>query len=86
MKKILFLITLIFISCNSKTEYKNESEATYIILIKENNQYNSYLTENIKSKIEENSNNREILKYDSLTKNYLIYLSEIETEIANKTT
>ena len=86
MKNILILITLIFISCNSKTESKSESEVTYRMLIKENDQYNSYLTENIKSKIEENSNNREIVKYDSLTKNYLIYLSEIEAEIANKTT
>ena len=77
MKNILILITLIFISCNSKTETKSESEVTYRMLIKENNQYNSDLTENIKSKIEENSNNREIVKYDSLAKNYLIYLSEI---------
>ena len=86
MKNILILVTLIFVSCNSKNESKSESDVAYRILIKENNKYSSYLTENIKSKIEEKSNNSEIVKYDSLTKNYLNYLSNIEAEIANKTT
>jgi len=73
------------VACNSKNESQSESEVTYRMLIKENDKYNSYLTENIINKIKEKSTNREIIKYDSLTKNYLIYLSELETEIANKT-
>jgi hypothetical protein len=86
MKNILILFTLIFVSCNSLDESKSESEVTYRMLIKENDKYNSYLTENIESKIIEKSNHREIVKYDSLTKNYLNYLTEVEAAIANKTT
>ena len=85
MKNILILIPLVFFSCNSKEEPKSECEVTYRMLIKENEKYNSYLTENINNKISANKNNTEIVKYDNLTKNYLSYLSKIETEIANKT-
>lgn len=86
MKKILILISLIFFSCNSNNEPKSESEVTYRMLIKENDKYNSYLIENIENKIKEKSNNTEIVKYDSLTKDYLNYLSKVEAEIASKTT
>ncbi len=85
MNKLLILISLILISCNSNNESYNECEVTYRILIKENAKYNSYLKENIQNEIKESSNNKVFVKYDSLTQNYLNYLSEIEAEIVNKT-
>ena len=85
MKKLLILISLIFISCSSNNESYNECEVTYKILIKDNAKYNSYLKENIQSEIKIKLNNKIIVKYDSLTQNYLNYLSEVEAEIVNKT-
>ncbi|KGO84584.1 hypothetical protein, partial [Flavobacterium suncheonense] len=85
MKTTIILIALIFISCNSKEEPKSECDVTYRMLIKENEKYNSYLIENIKSNIRKNPNNQNIAKFDSLTKDYLNFLLEIETEMAEKT-
>lgn len=76
---------IIFISCSSNNESYKECEVTYRILIKDNTKYNSYLKENIQSEIKKNPNNKIIVKYDSLTQNYLNYLSEVEAEIINKT-
>ncbi|WP_313805653.1 hypothetical protein [Flavobacterium sp.] len=84
MKNILILITLILVSCNSNDKSKSESDVTSRVLINDNNKYNSYLIENLNRKVRESSKNSEIVKYDSLTKNYLNYLSEVETEITNK--
>jgi len=85
MKHVIILAAIIFFSCetgnkNAKTE--SQYESTYRIIITENDKYNSYLSENIKTKIKENSKNQKIALYDSLTKEYLTYLSEIETEIS----
>jgi hypothetical protein len=84
MKYLIILTSIMFISCetgnkNAKTE--SQYESTYRIIIKENDKYNSYLSENIKTKINENSKNPNIVLYDSLTNEYLNYLSKIETEI-----
>ena len=84
MKYLIILTSIMFISCetgnkNAKTE--SQYESTYRIIIKENDKYNSYLLENIKTKINENSKNPNIVLYDSLTNEYLNYLSKIETEI-----
>lgn len=85
MKHVIILAAIVFFSCeNGNKNAKTEShyESTYRIIITENDKYNSYLSENIKTKIKENSKNQKIALYDSLTKEYLIYLSEIETEIS----
>ena len=84
MKNLFILMFIIFISCSSNNESYKECEVTYRILIKDNTKYNSYLKENIQSEIKKNPNNKIIVKYDSLTQNYLNYLSEVEAEIVNK--
>ncbi len=86
MRKILILIILVLASCNSKDESKNLCDVTYLTLVKENNQLSTYLNENIKNKVEKHTQNKSIITYHSLTKNYMNYLSEIEIKISNNTT
>lgn len=82
LKAIIILSTLVFASCNSKNESGKISELTYLMLIKENNKYSTYLLENIQAKIQKDKENDVVLKYDSLTKEYLNYLVEVETELS----
>ena len=86
IKNILILILVTFFSCNSKNEKESMSELTYEILIKENVTYTNYLTEEIQYKIKKNNKDVRVLKYDSVTKNYLKYVTQIETEIRKKNT
>ena len=82
MRKLAILLVLIICSCNSKNESKNTEELTYQFLTKENEKYNSYLLDNIKTEIEKHKNNSEIISYEKFTKDYLDYLSIVESEIS----
>lgn len=50
MKNTIFLTAFVVFSCNLNEQSRNECEATYKLLIDENEKYNSYLIENIKKK------------------------------------
>jgi len=86
MKTTLILLIATLCSCNSKSESESTSQLTYEMLAKENVIYINYLSENIQSKIQKNNKDARILKYDSLTKGYLNYITIIETEIKRKST
>lgn len=84
MKYLLILTLLLSLSCenanrNSKTD--TQYDATYKIIIKENEKFISYLLENIETNFNESIKNQQTADYYSLTKEYLNYLSQIESEI-----
>lgn len=84
MKYLLILASLLSLSCeNTNKNYETDTQydATYRIIIKENDKYISYLSENIKANCNENKKNQQTADYCSLTKEYLNYLSQIESEI-----
>lgn len=90
MRLTIFLTFLFFYSCTSERTSERTSESTLevscIILINENNKYNSYLIENIEQKILKDNNDYKLFKYDSLTSEYLKYLEKLELEIKESTT
>ena len=86
MKTTLILLLATLCSCTSKSESESTSQLTYEMLVKENVIYINYLSENIQSKIQKNNKDVRILKYDSLTKDYLNYITEFETELKRKST
>lgn len=88
MKYLIILSTIIFLSCekeNKNVKSESQYEVTYRIIIKENEKYNSYLSENIKTKIRDKSIDKNVKTYDSLTAEYLYFLTELEAKI-NKNT
>lgn len=80
MKYYFFLLAMILTSCNSKIHSEEEYLFSYRMIIKDNEDYNKILIENISEQIN-NSRNSNLKIYDSLTNNYLKYLSKIENEI-----
>jgi|SRR5690554_217618 len=80
MKYFIFLLSTLFISCNSKNHSEEEYLFSYKMIVKENEDYNKILSENINNQIN-HSENTNLKVYDSLTNNYLAYLSKIENEI-----
>src|SRR5690554_2873977 len=80
MKYFFLLLTTLLISCNSKNHSEEEYLFSYKMIIKDNEDYNKILSENISEQIN-NSQNSNLKVYDSLTKNYFNYLSKIENEI-----
>lgn len=86
IKNILILLVAILSSCNSKNKIESNSELTYKMLMKENVSYTNYLTKEIQEKIQKNDKDIRVLKYDSLTKDYLNYITKIEIELRKKTT
>jgi hypothetical protein len=70
MRKVLILIVVILSSCNSKQDSNKLCDVSFSMIIKDNSKLNVYLNENIKSKVEKNKNNKNIRRYDSLTKIY----------------
>lgn len=84
MKKIFLLTLFTFISCNSDLSIEEKLEVTYDLHIKENNEYNEILKENIKikiSKIKNAETSRKIKLCDSLSREYIDYLTTIEKEV-----
>ena len=73
-------------SCNSKNDTVNISDVTLRMIQMENNRYNTYLTENIQNNIKEKKNLTKVKIYDSLTINYLKYITDIQSEIKEKST
>jgi len=87
MNKLILLISVIFISCNSGNSIEKQYELTYKMQIIENNKFNKILQQSINIKKIELKNSDLLLnieKYDSLTKDYLEYLTSIEIEIEKK--
>jgi hypothetical protein len=87
MKKIFLLISIIFISCNSDSGLEKQYETIYRMQITENEKFNKILQQaiNVKKRELQKSDLRlSIKKYDSLTTNYLEYLTIIENEIGQK--
>jgi hypothetical protein len=79
-------MALIAISCNSKKETdNNEFNFIYSVIKKENDKHILYLSENINTIVNENAENKNIKVYDSLTQNYLKYISNIENGISQNT-
>ena len=90
MRTITHLFILLLCACNtsapeSTVTHGDESEFTYEVLIKDNNKYIFYLSEDINNKISRNAGNREIVLYDSLTRDYLKYIADIEFDIKKNT-
>lgn len=90
MKNLAYLFIVLFFSCDTKesgstANQGDELEFTYLVLIKENNKYISYMTEDINDKVSMSKGNTEIIAYDSLTKGYLKFIDDIESDI-NKNT
>ena len=89
MKKLLLLVLLIFISCNSELSLEKKYEVCLGLNIAENNSYNEILKENIELRLSEitNEENKKKLKTcDSLSKEYLDYLTIVEKELKEKGT
>ena len=83
MKKLLILISFVFISCNSEMSLEKKFEVTYDLHIAENNLYNESLLENIKLKMIETKNaeaTQKIKICDSLSNEYFDYLTSVEKE------
>lgn len=87
MKNIFFLTLFTLISCNSDLSIEEKFEVTFDLHIKENNEYNEILKENIKIKISNLKNTekyRKIRLCDSLSNEYFDYLTTIEKEVKEK--
>lgn len=83
---VLFMFIFFLFSCNSKKDNDITSQLTYKMLIKENNKYCQYLSNDIDNKIRVNNLSDVLRDYDSLTKDYLKYVISLEEEISLKTT
>ncbi|GEM_PF-3107428 len=78
----VILASMVLLSCESGADKaQSQCESMYQIIINENDKHISYLSKNIKIKIDENRNNQNVIIYNSLTNDYLDYLSEIEAAI-----
>ncbi len=77
---IVLLLAVLTVSCNSNKYDEQAYDFTYKLIIKNNEGYSKHLLNNINHRVA-NSQNNQIKTYDSLTKNYLHYLSKLEREI-----
>lgn len=81
----VFVIIFLCLSCNdAANKNDNSCDIAFEILNKENTQYNLYLSENIHNILLQNKDNPDVLRYDSLTREYLDYIAHIENEIIEK--
>lgn len=87
MKKILFIIPVLFLSCSSNMNTEEIIIELSKLQLIENNQIISSLKENLDDKIKNSINLTlyyKINKCDSLSKEYFNYLESVENEVTEK--
>lgn len=81
----IFILTTLLLACNSNKQPEIESDDMYYILREENNSYNKLLSENISHLIQKRKitdpTTIGIAQYDSLTKQHIEYLNELQTKL-----